>query len=71
MGNGPEGQWKIGKWDEGPESARDITGYRGIKMDIEGLGTIKPTNRWARVLVWLLYFRLRENPMLRTPIPKP
>jgi hypothetical protein len=28
---------RSGKWAEGPGSARDITGYRRIKVDLEGL----------------------------------
>jgi hypothetical protein len=40
-----------GKWPgrpqerrEVPESVRDITGYKGIKVDIGGLSRIKPRN---------------------------
>jgi hypothetical protein len=36
MGNCPEGNWKVGKV---PEIARDIAGYRRIKVD---LGILSP-----------------------------
>jgi len=32
-----DGLEKVYKWAGDPESARDIAGYRGIKVDIEGL----------------------------------